>query len=227
LSAARPAPVSTVRFESVRKIYRRGRRAVEALSALSLRIDAGEIAALVGPNGSGKTTALRIAASLVTPSSGRCSVFGCDVRSCCRSRAPIGISLGSDRSFYWRLSAFQNLAFFAAIKGMKRSDAARAIRGLAAELDIERFLTRPARQLSRGVVARLAVARACLDEPALLLLDEPFASIDERGRGLMWKALRRRSGAGCSILLSTHELALAERCDTIARLGTVPEGPRS
>jgi ABC-2 type transport system ATP-binding protein len=211
--------VPAVHFEHVRKVYRRGRRAVEALRGLSVAVDPGEIAALVGPNGSGKTTALRIAAALVSPSSGTCSVFGCDVRGGPReTRSLVGISLGSERSFYWRLSAFQNLAFFAAIVGMRRADARDAITRLAAELDIERFLQTPARQLSRGALARLSVARACLGEPRLLLLDEPFASVDERGREVLWLALRRRTEAGRSVLLTTHEAALARRCGVTACL---------
>jgi ABC-2 type transport system ATP-binding protein len=211
--------VPAVHFEHVGKVYRRGRRAVEALRGLSVRVDHGQIAALVGPNGSGKTTALRIAAALVSPSSGACSIFGCDVRGGCREvRTSVGISLGSERSFYWRLSALQNLAFFAAIVGMRRAEARQEIHRLAAELDIERFMQTPARQLSRGALARLSVARACLGEPSLLLLDEPFASVDERGREALWLALRRRAEVGRSILLTTHEPALAGVCGVTARL---------
>ncbi|MBN2565384.1 MAG: ABC transporter ATP-binding protein [Candidatus Eisenbacteria bacterium] len=217
--ARRIGPASAVCFDRVSKSYRRGRRAIAALESLTLRLERGSTAALVGPNGSGKTTALMIAGMLVTPTSGTCSVLGRDVR--CNHRQvlrDIGVSFGSERSFYLRLSARQNLEFFAGVAGMRRADAREAIGRVAAELDIERFLPKPARQLSRGALARLAVGRACLGEPALLILDEPFASVDDLGKELLWQALKRRVEAGRSVLLATHDLSVAERCDLVVQL---------
>jgi ABC-type multidrug transport system ATPase subunit len=215
--------VPVLRFERVRKAYRRRRSTVEALAPLSLSVSYGQIAALVGRNGSGKTTALRIAATLVHPSSGTCRVLGQDVRGDCHDvRGLLGISLGSERAFYWRLTALQNLMFFAGVAGVRQRYAREAIVRTAAELDIERYLGRPVRQLSRGVMARLAVVRACLCEPSLLILDEPFASVDGRGRDLLWDALLRRVRNGRSVILATHDVSVAERCDTVARLSAGP-----
>ena len=116
-------------FDRVTKLFRRGRRTAGALETLTLAVEAGGIAALVGPNGSGKTTALRIAATLVTPSSGTCIVLGLDVLHRPRDvRRSIGVSLGSERSFYLRLTARQNLGFFAGILGMSASETRGAIR---------------------------------------------------------------------------------------------------
>jgi ABC-type multidrug transport system ATPase subunit len=134
-------------------------------------------------------------------------------------RRSIGVSLGTGRSFYWRLSAGHNLAFFARLKGIRSGRIAAEITRLAAELDLERFLARPARSLSRGALARLSVARACLAEPRLLVLDEPFASIDERARELLWGALERRVRAGRSVVLATHDRTVASRCDSVIELG--------
>ena len=209
-----------VRLERVSKSYSQKGRDVPALAGVSATVVKGQIAALVGPNGTGKTTALRIIATLVRPSSGRGLVFGRDVvteRSAVRRS--IGVSLGSGRSFYWRLSARHNLEFFARLKGVRPSRIAAEVARLAAELDLERFLARSARSLSRGALARLSVARACLGEPPLLVLDEPFASVDERARGLLWSALARRARSGRSVLLATHDGAIASRCDVVIELG--------
>lgn len=212
-----------VSFDRVAKTYRRGRGCATALRELTLSVEPCRIAALIGPNGSGKTTALRIAATLVSPTSGTCRVFGLDVGSSGRHvRGTIGVSFGSERSFYWRLTALQNLTFFSGLVGIGRTLARRKIARLAAELDIERFLMKPVRQLSRGALARLSVARACLVEPPLLLLDEPFVSVDKRGRELLWKALRRRAEDGQAVLLTTHDPSLVPRCDVLFRLEQDP-----
>lgn len=209
-----------VQLECVCKSYVKRGREVRALAGVTTSVAPGQVAALVGPNGVGKTTTLRILATLVRPSSGCGFVFGRDVvteRSAVRSL--IGVSLGTGRSFYWRLSALHNLAFFARLKGVRADRIAAEIRRLAAELDLERFLARPARSLSRGALARLSVARACMGEPRLLVLDEPFASVDERGRELLWAALERRARSGRSVVLATHDRSVATRSDLVVELG--------
>ena len=191
-----------------------------ALAEVSASVAPGQLAALVGANGAGKTTALRIISTLVRPSSGRGTVFGRDVvTEPSAVRRMIGVSLGTGRSFYLRLSAQHNLAFFARLKGICSSRIALEISRLAEELELERFLPRPARSLSRGALARLSVARACLGEPRLLVLDEPFASVDEHARGLLWNALERRARSGRAVVLATHDPAIAARCDLVVELG--------
>lgn len=211
---------AAVALERVSRTFAYGRREVCALDSLCGRVQRGQIAALVGANGTGKTTALRVVATLVRPSSGRALVFGRDVvTEAAFVRRAIGVSLGAGRSFYWRLSAFHNLAFHACLRGLRRRRIPGEILRLAAELDIERYLARPARGLSRGTLARLSLARACLGEPELLVLDEPFASVDGRARELLWAALERRAQAGTAVLLATHDHWVADRCAPVVELG--------
>jgi len=211
---------AALRLERLSKSYVVRGREARALAEVSASVAPGQLAALVGPNGAGKTTALRIIATLVRPSSGQGIVFGRDVATEQSAvRRLIGVSLGTGRSFYMRLSAQHNLSFFARLKGVCSSRIALEIPRLAAELDIERFLPRPARSLSRGALARLSVARACLGEPRLLVLDEPFASVDEHARELLWNALARRARSGRSVVLATHDLSIAARCDLVVELG--------
>lgn len=211
---------AAVRLEQVSKSFVVRGREARALKGLTTSVAPGQTAALVGRNGAGKTTALRIIATLVSPSSGRGSVFGHDILTEPSAvRRLTGVSLGAGRSFYQRLTARHNLAFFARLAGVRAAAAPVQVQRLAAELDVERFLSKPARSLSRGALARLSVARACLGEPPLLLLDEPFASVDGRARELLWGALARRARAGRAVVLATHDPEVARRCDLVVELG--------
>jgi ABC-type multidrug transport system ATPase subunit len=201
----RPTPALVLDHLS-RSFARRGRE-VPALRQLCAVVDRGQVGALVGPNGCGKTTALRIVATLVRPTSGRALVFGRDVSTEASAvRSMIGVSLGGGRSFYWRLSASHNLVFFARLRGVTRGAITGEIRRLAAELDVERYLVRPVRSLSR------------LGDPRMLILDEPFASVDARSRRLIWNAIERRARAGRAVVLATHDDRVRARCAPVLEL---------
>jgi ABC-2 type transport system ATP-binding protein len=206
-------------LRSVEKVFARGARHVVALAPLTLTVRQGEAVALVGPNGAGKTTTLRIIATLVEPSAGIASVLGRDVIGEARFvRRVIGVSLGSTRSFYWRLTARHNLTFFGRLRGMTGTALRDAVREAASALGIASLLDAPVRRLSRGTVARLAVARAVLGDPAVILLDEPFAAVDSLGRDLIWRLLEERTGRGASVVLATHDMWEAERCGRVIEL---------
>jgi ABC-2 type transport system ATP-binding protein len=191
------------------------------LGPWSFEVPSGVIAGLVGPNGSGKTTVLRIAATLISPTSGIARVLGADcARRASRARAAVGLSLGGTRSFYWRLTAARNLSFFAVLRGVAPARAGSIVRALAEELGFAGALGAPARGLSRGYLGRMAVARALLGSPAVVLLDEPLAALDADGRNLVWRALRRRADDGSSILMTTHAAGATGRCDLVFTLGT-------
>ncbi len=210
-----------VRLEDVRKVYRKSGRPAEALAPFSLSVGAGETSALVGPNGAGKTTALKIVATLVEPTEGLAMVAGHNVVSeSLHVRRMIGVSLGTKRSFYWRLTARHNLAFFATLENVPRKRIALAIESVADELGLVACLGVPTRRLSRGALARLSVARAMIARPRILVLDEPFASVDAHGRTLLRRAFARWAARGGTVLLATHDLAEASSCDSVVRIGS-------
>lgn len=220
-SGARVRPVSrTLELRDVGKIYRRRGWSVVGLEPLTLSAGRGEAVAFVGPNGVGKSTAIRILATLVEPSSGTALVDGHDVvLDALGVRRLIGVSLGSTRSFYWRLTARHNLSFFGKLRGMGGTVLRDATSYLASALGIVDALDMPARKLSRGTLARLAVARAVLGDPVLILLDEPFAAVDTIGRRLIWSVLNDRRGSGATVVVATHDEAEARRCDRVIDLG--------
>jgi heme ABC exporter ATP-binding subunit CcmA len=189
-----------------------GRR--KALSQVTFTCDAGEIVGLLGPNGAGKSTLLNILATLLSPSKGTITYGdrqagdgGAEIRG------GIGM-LGHDLFLYPELTARENLTFFAQLYGLR--DVPRVVgdaleqSGLAARADD--FVS----GFSRGMRQRVALERALLHDPRLILLDEPFTGLDQASAGALVSRLRNRQQAGCLIVLATHDLDIADRLLTRA-----------
>lgn len=180
-----------------------------ALRDLSLTVEAGSCLALLGRNGAGKTTLLRILAGLAPFQRGSVQLFGNPARSDA-ARAQLGF-LGHGIGVYEDLSAQENLTFFARVSGMPQSCVAHWLE----RVGLTRVAALPVRQFSRGMRQRLALARTFLHEPRLLLLDEPFTSLDDRAIAMLSELLMQARAYGATILLSTHQLreALAVASD--------------
>jgi ABC-type multidrug transport system, ATPase component len=189
---------------------------VEALRNVSLEIAEGEIFGLIGRNGAGKTTLTKIIATLVQPTSGRVSVKNFDtVKDEVKVRSLIGLATAEERSFYWRLSCEQNMLFFARLYGINDTDARKKIRRLFEKLNLTKLAERRFSELSTGNKQRLAVARALLPEPPVLLLDEPTRSLDPLAAAEM-RALVA-SLENVSVLLTSHNLTeIEELCRRVA-----------
>ncbi|MBA3632260.1 MAG: ABC transporter ATP-binding protein [Acidobacteria bacterium] len=204
-------------FPRLKKFFRLPLQpAVEALTDVSFDISEGEIFGLIGKNGAGKTTLTKIIATLVQPTSGRVSVKGFDsVNDEVKVRSLIGLATAEERSFYWRLTARQNLMFFARLYGIKDNSARKRIAELFAELNLEDLAKRRFSELSTGNKQRLAVARALLPRPPILLLDEPTRSLDPLAASNMRDLIT--SLKDVSVLLTSHNLAeIEELCRRVA-----------
>lgn len=204
-------------FPRVREFFRMNVAApVEALRGVSFDINKGEIFGLIGKNGAGKTTLTKIIATLVQPTSGTVTVNGFDsVKNDVEVRALVGLATAEERSFYWRLTSQQNLMFFARLYGMKDSFAKKRIAELFEQLNLQELAKRRFSDLSTGNKQRLAVARALLANPPILLLDEPTRSLDPVAAADMRKLID--SLEGVSILLTSHNLSeIEELCSRVA-----------
>jgi ABC-2 type transport system ATP-binding protein len=186
----------------------RGREIV-ALSGLELGVARGECVAVVGENGAGKSTLLRLIAALLLPDSGALRVLDCDVGTVDAGfRRRVCYVVAEERSFSWRLTGEQNLAFFAALYGL-RGAAARARVGQALEIaELRSAARRPVREYSTGMRSRLAFARALLGEPELWLFDEPTRGVDPLAAARLRRFIRdellaRRGGTA---VVATHDL---------------------
>ena len=173
-----------------------------ALRDVRFSVERGQCAALLGRNGAGKTTLIRILAGLARPSRGAVRVFDADHldRS---ARGRIGI-LGHGIGIYDELSAHENLKLFAALYGIDNAESASRL--WLERTGLDRVKDARVREFSRGMRQRLAVARAFLHNPQLLLLDEPFTALDDRAIALLQSLLRDALASGGTVLMSTHQL---------------------
>lgn len=189
---------------------------VEALKSISFEIKSGEIFGLIGRNGAGKTTLTKIIATLVQPTGGRVAVGGYDsVKDEVKVRSLIGLATAEERSFYWRLTTEQNLLFFARLYGLKDAAARKRLAEIFEQLDLNDLIKRRFSELSTGNKQRLAIARAILPQPPILLLDEPTRSLDPLAAQTMRDLIS--SLEGVSILLTSHNLSeVEELCRRVA-----------
>jgi len=173
-----------------------------ALREIKLAVDPGSCVALLGRNGAGKTTLLRIIAGLSKPGRGRVTILGKDARDP-QTRRRVGV-LGHGISVYEELSAFENLMLFGRLYGI--ANPAKTAADWLERVGLARVRDGLVREFSRGMRQRLAIARAFLHNPQVLLLDEPFTSLDDRAIAVLQTVLREALARGCTILLSTHQL---------------------
>lgn len=188
---------------------------VLALRGIDLQLGYGRFLGIFGPNGAGKTTLLKILATLTHPSTGTVSIAGHDiVREADKVRPLLGV-VSHQTFLYGHLTAFENLQFYGRMFGVKKLPE-RILEVLQA-VGLERDARQVVRTYSRGMQQRLAIARAILHSPALLLLDEPYTSLDQHAAARLQDLLRQLRAATHTIIMSTHDLQRGlELCDDIA-----------
>jgi ABC-2 type transport system ATP-binding protein len=205
-----------------RLLKARSPEVVHALRDVSLQVAPGEIFGLVGRNGQGKTTLIKTTCGLVEPSAGHVRVFGHDtVRSLREVKRRVGLVSADERSFYFRLSGRDNLTFFARLQGLDPETIARNMARLSETFELAPVLDRPFQEYSSGNKQRLAIVRALLPDPPLLLLDEPTRSLDPISAEGLRRALRAWAAVGRdkTVLITTHNLAEIEQlCQRVAIL---------
>jgi len=214
------------------KVFERGRRTIwqrarrepdrrerfRAVDGIDLTVQSGEIFGLLGPNGAGKTTTMKMLATLLLPTSGSIRVLGIDPLARPREvRARLGAMLSGERSLYWKLTARENLEYFAALyhvppaQTRPRIDRALVAVKLADRADdyVERYST--------GMRQRLALARALLPDPPLVILDEPTVGLDPQASRDLRDRVRELRAQGRTVLLTTHYMEEADQlCDRVA-----------
>lgn len=198
------------------------RSAQTAVDGVTLHVRRGELFGLLGENGAGKTTLIRMLTTTLIPTSGSATVAGHDVvREAARVRRRVGLVAGDERSFYFRLSGRENLAFFAALHRIPPAEARRRMDDLVEVLGLGEYVDRPFQVYSTGIRQRFAIARGLLTDPPVLFLDEPTRALDpiaadEVRRYVMGEV--RRTGER-TIVMATHALGEAEAmCDRVAIL---------
>jgi ABC-2 type transport system ATP-binding protein len=179
----------------------------------SLEVRPGEIYGFLGPNGSGKTTSIRMICGLLRPDSGHGTCLGYDIRNSAAIKREVGYM--TQRFSLWEdLTIRENLDFVARMYNM--NERKRAVHAQLEELGLEKRQDQLAGTLSGGWKQRLALAACMLHRPRLLLLDEPTAGVDPQARRDFWEEIHRLAAGGISVLVSTHYMDEAERCHRLA-----------
>ena len=209
-----PIPAASIVTRGLRKVY----HGVAAVENLDLDVHRGEIFGLLGPNGSGKTTTIRMLTGLIVPTAGSATVVGVDViRSPEQVRRRIGY-MSQRFGLYDDLTVRENLEFYAGVYSLVGAERRRRISEQMAEYALEKRADQLAGTLSGGWKQRLALACATTHGPDLVFLDEPTAGVDPASRKLFWELIGRRAQAGMTILVTTHYMDEAERCHRLAFL---------
>lgn len=202
--------MKALEVENLRKTYRSGGKRLEAVRSVSLTLATGEVLAFLGPNGAGKTTTIKAIAGLIQPDSGQVRIAGVDPHHNPRALRRLGAVLEGNRNLYWRLTPEENLEYFGVLKGLTRKEARRRGRMLLERFDLTAKRRAPVQNLSRGMQQKLAIAVALVHEPQLLLLDEPTLGLDVEATLHVKALVRAIAKEGCAILLTTHQLDIAE-----------------
>jgi ABC-2 type transport system ATP-binding protein len=193
------------------------RESVVAVRDLDLRVESGEVYGLLGPNGSGKSTTLKIILGLVSPTRGNTEIFGRDSRLV-KSRAAVGF-LPENPYFYKYLTGEETLLFFGKLCGLRGSRLTKRADNLLALVGLTNARDRRLGTYSKGMLQRIGLAQALVNEPKLVVLDEPTAGVDPAGSREIRDMIVDLKGQGITVLLSSHLLAQAQEiCDRVGIL---------
>jgi ABC-2 type transport system ATP-binding protein len=205
-----PAPAIDAR--GLRKVF----GTLVAVDGLTLQVAQGEVFGLLGPNGSGKTTTIRMLCGLLAPSAGTATVAGCDVvREGEEVRRRIGY-MSQKYGLYDDLTVVENIRFYSTIYGLFGEAREERIRALVRELDLADRVDQFAGTLSGGWKQRLGLACATAHEPPVLFLYEPTAGVDPASRRRFWEIIHQFARRGTTVLVTTHYMDEATRCDRLA-----------
>jgi ABC-2 type transport system ATP-binding protein len=216
--------VPAIAITNLGKTYRRRKaEPVVAVDDLNLVVPRGQVLGFLGANGAGKTTTIKMMCGLVIPDQGQVLLNGCDSR---RQRGlamrQIGAVLEGTRNIYWRLSAWNNLIYYARLKGVGGKAVNERARRLLTELELWERKDQPVGEFSRGMQQKVAIACALIADPPIVLLDEPTLGLDVQAARTVKQWIRRLSlEEGKTVVLTTHQLDMAEElCDRVAIMRT-------
>lgn len=199
-------------------LFQKEKSRVQAIKDVSFEVYKGEVFGLLGPNGAGKSTTIKILSTMLLPTSGKVTIAGYDVsKEEQKIREKINFIFGGERSLYFRLTAADNLYYFADLYQIPRQRQLKLVPDLLELVGLGDVANRRVETFSKGMKQRLQVARALLNDPEIIFLDEPSIGLDPVGALELRELVKKLAQQGKTILLTTHYMAEAEElCDRIA-----------
>ncbi|HVS80419.1 MAG TPA: ATP-binding cassette domain-containing protein [Pyrinomonadaceae bacterium] len=187
-----------------------------AVSDLSLQVRPGRVFGLIGPNGAGKTTTIRMIVNITVPDSGTIELFGQRMNTALQDR--IGY-LPEERGLYKKMKVGEQLRFFAELKDLRGAEAERRIDDWLKKLELSAWKEKRTKELSKGMQQKVQFITAVIHDPDLVILDEPFSGLDPVNVDLMKETILGQKAAGKTIILSTHQMEIAEKlCDDVCMI---------
>lgn len=189
----------------------------KAVDNISFKLEKGEIVGLLGENGAGKTTTMRMISTMLKPSSGSINVNGFDaVKNSADVRRNIGILFGGDVGIYDRLTARENIRYFAELNDVKKEEINKRIDEMAKDLDMEEYIDKRVGKFSRGMKQKVSIARSIIHYPEVMLFDEPTTGLDVTAARTIHDFIEKCKSEGKTILLSSHSMKEVEKlCDRV------------
>lgn len=189
-----------------------------AIDNLSLKIVKGEILGLLGENGAGKTTTLRMLATMIKPTRGTAKICGYDIiKEPNQVRRHIGILFGGEAGLYDRLTARENIEYFAELSGMEKDDIEKRISEISDILDMNEFIDKRVGKFSKGMKQKVTIARSIIHNPDVMLLDEPTIGLDVSSTRMLQDFILNCKKQGKALIYSSHIMSEVEKlCDKIA-----------
>ena len=188
----------------------------KAVNDLSIQVRPGRVFGLIGPNGAGKTTTIRMIVNITAPDTGTIKLFGKSMTTALQDR--IGY-LPEERGLYRKMKVGEQLRFFAELKGLPSREADKRIDAWLEKLELTSWKDKRAKDLSKGMQQKIQFIASVIHEPDLLILDEPFSGLDPLSVDLMKETILAQKTSGKTIILSTHQMEIAERlCDDICMI---------
>lgn len=200
-----------------KNLTKRFKKGVTAVDRINFKANDGEILGLLGENGAGKTTTLRMLATMLKITEGEALINGHDVsKEADKVRGEIGILFGGEVGLYDRLTARENIKYFAELNGMSKEETNKSIEELAKNLDMTEYLDRRVGKFSRGMKQKVAIARSIVHNPSVVLFDEPTIGLDVTSAKIVQDFILKCKSDGRTIIFSSHTIPEVEKlCDRI------------
>lgn len=194
-----------IQVDRVTKIFKSKKETIHAAKSISFEVHKGEVVGLLGENGAGKTTLLRMIATLLEPTEGKISVAGYDTtKQPMEVKKRIGVLFGGETGLYERLTAKENLEYFAMLYGMSKHETKVRIESLAVKFGMKEYLHRRVGTFSKGMKQKVAIARTLIHNPEVILFDEPTTGLDITSANIFRQLIHQLKREGKTIIFSSH-----------------------
>ncbi len=202
--------MNSLEVNGVSKAFKSNGKIVTALSDVDLFVSKGSILALLGENGAGKSSLIKVCAGLMAPDTGSVSISGKSITGRKDNLSKVGLLLEGNRNLYWRLTPLENLEYFGGLKGMLKSHARERGKKLLDQFNLMHKAKSPIQSLSRGMQQKVSIICSVINSPEIIFLDEPTLGLDSESTNEILGMVKQCSNEGCSVVVTSHQIEIIE-----------------